>query len=315
MLFGSKEQQNFVLSKAHKYAQDMDVRLIFGAVIGSISRGIQYADSDYDVRFLYLRKDFPEKICLPFQMTEDELVKRYRLDNQALEVIPLWEATSFLQFLLEPRFTDVTSDGLYTIVGWTFQSPYIWDPYGLQGRLMPLVNRIFRKKYVISYYKNELEKYRADLSQETAISKNYLYAVHAAATIEWCTKYMDCPPVDIGTLLCGLGRVAVWNEVKKILDQARRETRQAWNSSVSKHEFVHFAHTAILTPRNSFLLEYIDGAIYQSDLEETKGKTNNFVEKPEEVIGHMYEIIYRNVFKNEKLYCSFNLDEQNGCVE
>lgn len=308
MLFGSKEQQNFVLDKALGYAKDMEAKLIFGAVIGSISRGVQCADSDYDVRFLYLRKDFPGKICVPYQMAENELVKRYRTENKVLNIVPLWEATSFLHFLLEPRFTEEVSDGLYAIVGWTLQSPYVWDPYGLQNKLTPLVNKIFRKEYIISYYEKELEKYRAGLCQEMAVAREYLYAVYAAAALEWCEKGPGYPPIDMGTLLCGLGRTAVWEESKKILYQSRIEARQAMDSRISKQDFLRSARMTSLTPKNQLLLEYIDRPICAAALEDMKGKKDSWTDNPEIIVNNMYEIIYHSVLENEKLDYNWNCE-------
>ena len=76
MLFGTLELQREVLEQAQKYAEKESMKLIFGAMVGSVSKGLHYADSDYDTRFLYLRNDFPEKICVPCEMQEKELVKR-----------------------------------------------------------------------------------------------------------------------------------------------------------------------------------------------------------------------------------------------
>ena len=303
MLFGSKKHQDFVLEKAQRYAEDLDVRLIFGAMVGSVSRGIQRADSDYDTRFLYLRKDFPEKICLPYQMGEDELVHRLWTGHPILERIPLWEATSFLHFLLEPRFTDETSEALYAIVGWTLQAPYVWDPYGLHSKLMPLVNRIFRKEYVISYYKTKvLEKYRPLLLQEMTPFKAYLYSVHAAASIEWCVRYSEFPPVDLETLLRGLGRIAMWEETKRVLYQARKDVRQVWEKSDSPQNLVVSISPTVLIPNNQVLLEYINTAFCQADLalEDTKSTNNFSTDDAQAIVNSMYSIIYRSVFENDE---------------
>lgn len=295
MLFGGRERQEIVLREAHKYAESINATLIFGAMVGSVSKNIQYADSDYDTRFLYLRGDFPEKICIPVEMTEDELVKRYYPEDEVFEWIPFWEATSFLQFLVTPSFKDDFSVGLYNIVGWTFQSPYVWDPYGLQNRLMPLIHRIFRKDYKIACQKKEIEKYWDGLQQKQTVAKNYLYAVHAAATIEWSIVYQEQPPVDLQTLLLGLGRNDVWLEARRILDQARLEARAAWNDRTSKLESLHFA---IFTPRNPLLLAYIEKFYHVTDAE---AGPSSSIEDPGKILNYMYEIIYNSVFENEPL--------------
>ena len=298
MLYGSLERQELTLREAHKYAESIGAKLIFGAMVGSVSKNVQYADSDYDTRFLYLREDFPEKICVPSEMTEDELVKRYYPEDEVFEWIPFWEATSFLQFLLTPSFKDDFSVGLYNIVGWTFQSPYVWDPYGLQNRLLPLMNKIFRSDYEIAYHKKEIERYREGLRQERAVAKDYLYTVHAAATIEWSMEYQEQPPIDLETLLRGLGRDAVWEESKKLLDRARQEARAAWTDGGSGMGSLHFK---IFAPQNPLLLEYVDGMYDRAALGAARNKTGGWMEKPEKLVDRMYEIIYHSVFEREPL--------------
>lgn len=295
MLYGSRERQEIVLREAQKYAESIDATLIFGAMVGSISKDLQYADSDYDTRFLYLRRDFPENICIPVEMTEDELVKRYYPEGEVFEWIPFWEATSFLQFLVTPSFKDDFSVGLYHVVGWTFQSPYVWDPYGLQGKLVPLLQKIFRGDYEVAYHKTVIGKYWDELQREEAVAKNYLYAVHAAASIEWSVVYGEQPPVDLQTLLLGLGRNDVWAESRRLLDWARREAREAWDSGTSKLESLHFK---IRTQRNPRLLAYIDEFYHMAD---QKIQVSTPARDPREVLSCMYEIIYHSVFEGEPL--------------
>ena len=298
MLYGSEERQALVLREAYQYAETIGATLIFGAMVGSVSKNIQYADSDYDTRFLYLRNDFPNKICIPSEMTEDELVKRYYPEDEVFEWIPFWEATSFLQFLVNPSFKDDFSVGLYNIVGWTFQSPYVWDPYGLQNRLMPLINNIFRSDYEIAYHKKEIGLYWENIQCERVVAKDYLYAVHAAATIEWSIKYREQPPINLETLLRGLGRREIWAESQKILNQARLDARTRWNGESNKLQSLHFE---IFTPHNPLLLEYVSQYYHIDDSQETGGQAKAPVGTPEEIVSDMYEIIYRSVFENEPL--------------
>lgn len=301
MLYGSNKRQVLVLREAHRYAETIDAKLIFGAVVGSVSQNIQYVDSDYDTRFLYLRKDFPNKICIPSEMTEDELVKRYYPEDEVFEWIPFWEATSFLQFLINPSFKDDFSVGLYNIVGWTFQSPYVWDPYGLQNRLMPLINKIFRSDYEVAYHKKLIEQYWENLQCEHVVTKDYLYTVHAAATIEWSVTYQEQPPINLETLLRGLGHRDIWEESQRLLNQARLDARTMWDQKADKLQSLHFK---IFTPPNPLLLEYINKCYHISDCKGTKAKIENPLMTPEEIVNDMYEIIYRSVFEREPLrYC------------
>lgn len=293
MLFGTKKQQESIMSEAKNYADTHGMKLIFGAMVGSVSKGLQYADSDYDTRFLYLREDFPQKICVPSQMKEEDLVKRYYTDGEVYEWIPFWEMTSFLQFLNEPSFKDDFSVGLYNIVGWTFMSPYVWDPYGLQSKLMPLINSIYNSKYEVAYHNKILEKYKPEFREETVITKSYLYAVHAAATIEWSVMYNVQPPIDLQTLLLGLNHADIWTEIDKILQEARIRVRHSFESGITE---LHDAHFTIVTSKNTIIEKYIEKIM---NLEYTDEKVDE--KHCKHVISHMYQIIYRTVYESEGL--------------
>lgn len=293
MLFGTKEQQNDILAHANEYAGAHGMKLIFGAMVGSVSKGLQYADSDYDTRFLYLRDDFPQKICIPSQMREEELVTRYYLSDKVYEWIPFWEMTSFLQFLREPSFKDDFSVGLYNIVGWTFKSPYIWDPYGLQNKISPLLDSIFVPQYEIEYHKKIIDKYRQEFDDEFVITKSYLYAVHAAATIEWSIVYKTNPPIDLQTLLMGLKHNDVWEQVYIMLKNARMDVKK---DVTSGKVLLHGAHFSVKTLKNELIEVYIN-KMYSLQVECRKIDELLY----NETINNMYKIIHRSVYENEEL--------------
>ena len=293
MLYGTLKQQEDVLEEARKYADEEGIKLIFGAMVGSVSKGLHYADSDYDTRFLYLRKDFPEKICIPSKMKEEELVKRYYPKDKIFEWIPFWEATSFLQFLDNPSFIGDFSVGLYNIVGWTFQSPYIWDPYGLQSKIMPLINTIFKKEYEISYHRTILQKYKSELEKEHVIVKSCLYSLHAAATIEWCMRYNSQPPIDLQTLLCGLRRGDIWCEAYSMLTEARKKSKEKFICGESK---LHNTHFDIMSPYNKKILGYIRMIEKEPDIDNKQDDRDN-----QSVLDDIYKIIYHSVFEHENL--------------
>jgi len=292
MLYGTLKQQEEVLNEAQKYAEKEGIKLIFGAMVGSVSKGLQYADSDYDTRFLYLRRDFPDKICIPSQMKEEELVRRYYPEGKVFEWIPFWEATSFLQFLKEPGFKDDFSVGLYNIVGWTFGSPYVWDPYGLQSKIMPLINLIFRKDYEIAYHKTIIKKYESELEKDTVIVKSYLYSVHAAATIEWCIKYNLQPPIDLQTLLCGLNREDIWNESYNMLKEARRKVRE------DREIKLHGSHFDVMTVFNKKILNYVKTITNETVIDNIEQVQKD---RMDYILKSIYEIIYNSVFEKEEL--------------
>ncbi len=255
MLYGSDALRKEIMNDAFSYAQDNNLKLVYAAMVGSISQGLQYANSDYDTRFLYVREDFPQKICNPSEMGEADLVHRYYPKGKVYEWIPFWEITSFLRFVCSPRFKTEFSVGLYNIVGWTFQSPYTWDPYGLKSILVPMLHRAFNAEYKIAYHRSVLDKYRNDWYMEDIIAKSLLYSMHSAATIEWSLRYNEEPPVNIFSLLFGLGHKEIGKVVEKILIEARRKCKDEIENG--KNE-LHASHFSVMTKMSPLLLPYLE---------------------------------------------------------
>ena len=167
MMYGSYALRKELLNTALSYADKMNVRLVFGATIGSVSRGMNFCDSDYDARFLFLNKN-DESIYIPWETPESALHFKFRESDGRIrsektldECLPFWEATSFFQFLKHPSFTDDVSLGLYDSFARTLFSPYTWDPYGLQQKLIPLINESFNSAWLFEFHRKNLNEFLA----------------------------------------------------------------------------------------------------------------------------------------------------------
>lgn len=290
MVYVDLSMQTKIIETARHYAEKNEFKMVYGAMVGSISKGLEYADSDYDARFLYVRKDFRSQICIPWEMEEKELVKRfYQEEGLTYECIPFWELTSFLQFLAKPSFKDDFSVGLYNIVGWTFQSPYQWDPYGIRNKIMPIMDDIFIKEYEINYHLKEIERwYRKD--SEAIVAKSYMYALHAAMTIHWCIEKNTQPPVFFKTLLSCCTSEQLSKEADAFVRAAQRESADV-SKKIAQEK--HGTHFLIMTDHKDVIDSYIEN-MYQ------KGKqiVEAFEVTPKDILAYqnrirqMYEIIF-----------------------
>lgn len=222
MLFGNEHIQKELLNEVAICERERGFKVIFGAMVGSISKGLQYYDSDYDTRFLYVNKDFPDKIFIPDEIEEKEIIYRKYFKDTPYEWIPFWEFSSFLQFLVNPMIDKKFSVGLYNVVGWTFLSPYIYDPYGIQNKILPLIQKLFYSDYSIEYHKDWLESF--DLNNDTVVAKDYVYALHSALTIDWINKYNEYPPIYMRTLLSL--KPDLRGDVEEMWGTAREEARK-----------------------------------------------------------------------------------------
>lgn len=258
MLFGNIELQQTVLKEAQDYADKNHLKLVFGAMVGSISKGLFYADSDYDTRFLFLKDNYKTTKCIPWEMEEKELVYRhYPSDKVIYEWIPFWELTSFINFLQKPSFKDDFSEGLYNVVGWTFNSPFIWDPYGIQNKILPYINMIFEKKYELKSHIRVIEKYKEQIneSKQTILAKSYLYMIHSALSIQWILDKNTFPPVYMDTLLLYGKDGSLYEQVKRIISDSREKSYVNYLSK--KPEELHGMHFNIITDRDESIDCYI----------------------------------------------------------
>lgn len=254
MLYGKKVVQEEVLKKALEIAKQKDVKIIYGAMVGSISQGVHSFDSDYDTRFLYVHKDFPQKIYNPIEHKEEDLVIRYFPKEELyFDKIPLWEFTSFIQFLKNPIINGRYSAGLYHILGWTFLSPYNWDPYGLTTRLMPYLKKLYRPKDEIQYQLSRIDEFFLD--DEEMLIKNYLYCVISAASIKYIQNYRQFPPVDIVSLMHIPECMMIRERVFDLIEEMRRQSRDFFESSV--HPKLKGAHYKMRVKRIQILDDFI----------------------------------------------------------
>lgn len=296
MLFGGERIQNRIIKDALEFAKENDFLLVFGAMVGGCSKGVQYPDSDYDTRFLYLDKR--EKcIFYPMKEKEDTLKHRKYFDEAVspYEWIPFWEATSFFQFLDTPGFDGKISLGLYNIVGWTLQSPYTWDPYGLSAKVMPFVNSIFRKEYYIPYHAELIRTYWTDT--ERIISKDYIYAIYEALCILYADKYNVFPPVYMKTLAASLLEEDLTTDIFNLIHTAQAHSEEFCRSGQSKK--MHDSHFYGTTSRNQRYDEIITDALKKS---EHINRTDITTERVQKQINKIYRVIEESVYHEQKVY-------------
>lgn len=146
------------------------------------------------------------QVYIPWEIAENKLHFKFNpqngrnKQNSVLDdCLPFWEATSFFQFLKHPSYTKEISLGLYNTFAWTMFSPYTWDPYGLQMKLIPFLNSAFNASWQFKWHKQILEKYHA--SDKTSLSwKDYLKAIHAALSMDYIRARNEFSPIYLPDL-------------------------------------------------------------------------------------------------------------------
>lgn len=211
-------------------------------------------------------------------MPETEIIKRYYTDGKAVpyEWIPCWETTSFFQYLVEPYIEGKLSYGLYNTVGWTLQSPYAWDPFGIQQKIIPLMNDIFEKTYALRYYISFLDNLW-ESADGTFFPKDYIYGIYTAAQIKWVINKNCFPPVngDVLWFLCAS------DDVNEEVENLREKVNLGNKEKITASE-----------KANAFVKEMLSSA---------KSFTNTTVPKrrKNEVVNEIYQIISRSIIREQ----------------
>lgn len=296
MLFGSERFQKKFLYDVTQFAEEKNFILLYGALVGGISKGLQYEDSDYDTRFLYVNRENPQQIHIPVHEKETDLKHRIYFDNLPYEFIPLWEFTSFMQFLQMPAFDGKESCGLYNIIGWTMQSPYTWDPYGLQMKVVPIINSVFRREKFIPYHVDRINEYRTSDSQ--IIIKNYLYAIYAALSIKWAVEQNTFPPVYMKSLVMGIAPSFLKNKILNMIDLSKQLSSKYLHSGKGVDETLSESHYVGNIARDAeidaFIGEMCNMAENVTPQEINKDRINTAIEE-------IYEIVRYSVKEETKV--------------
>lgn len=292
MLYGSRQTKAIILKKAREIAEEKGWTLLFGANVGSISQGLERYDSDYDTRFLYFDPATPDDSRALAAISEDRLIYRYEPENQTLfyDRIAFWDITAFLHFLCWPQIEGTVSYGLYNVVPWTFLSPYTWDPYGIGGKLVPLMRCIFHPDWGISFYRSFITEHSRPEDQDVEL-REYLLNIRAAMSIQWIRRFQAFAPIHFSSLLA----VSEDRKIQNYVEEQRRYLREqsvlraGRNSGVIKRQASHY----ITGPSNRIVDDWLAAILAQPD--PLLVSTAQPDEKAESIVRKMLEIALNSV--------------------
>lgn len=298
MLYGTEDIQKEILDKVNRFEVENNAKVIFGSMVGSISKGMERYDSDYDTRFLYLDKSnsgFLRYDRIKDNLAERDIHKCYipEVKNLFYDKIAFWELTSFINFLRNPSLDGKFSVGLYHIVNWTFNSPYCYDPYGIKSKIIYMLDAMFQKNYELIYYKNYIEKC---LSKEPPFLREYLYSSYYAIAMLFCMKYNRFAPVYFPTLLefCENERVKI--EIKKLNNMYYSETMKFFEKK--ENFFERKLANGILTFRNEIIDEFLSSTLLTAEIVFSSEAEKNDADYVENIINIIIDSLSRPKVKD-----------------
>jgi predicted nucleotidyltransferase len=174
-----------------KVEEDEGVRIVIAIESGSRAWGFASPDSDFDVRFIYCRRE-----SWYFSLDIEE--KRDVLEYGITDEIDLngWDLRKALRLLVRCN---------PTVVEW-LQSPI---EYLVRGRFRSAARELLARSYVpasgIHHYRSMAKtNYRGYLRAESVPLKKYFYVLRPLLAIRWIEQYKSPPPIELQELLSGL---------------------------------------------------------------------------------------------------------------
>ncbi len=201
--------------KLREIEEAEQVKIILAVESGSRAWGFASSDSDYDVRFLYVRQ--PEEY-LKLKPVRD--VIEWQLDD-VLDING-WDAAKALRLLYQSN---------PTVFEWS-NSPIVYRKTPEFESFRGVLSEYFSvKKGLYHYWHMADNNYKTYLTGEEVILKKYFYALRPVLAAKWILDKKSPPPVLFDDLLraelpCGLKtEIDFLLEKKKQASETRKEKK------------------------------------------------------------------------------------------
>ena len=194
-----------ILSKLYEIESKENVKILLAVESGSRAWGFASPDSDYDVRFVYVR---PREEYLRLARPRDviELPIEGDLDING------WDLDKTLRLL---RASNPT------LFEW-FASPIVYRETAFAGELRGVMQRYFSARRALSHYLSMAgNNYRAYLRADTVKPKKYFYALRPVLACRWVLDKGTPPPMLFSELMEAELDPALLPEVNRLLELKR----------------------------------------------------------------------------------------------
>lgn len=175
-----KEMYTLVPQKLREIEEEYGVRVLYAAESGSRAWSTNHENSDYDVRFIYIR---PREAYLRLQESRDVL--EFPIDD-GWDMCG-WDITKLLKLLHNSNSQ---------IYEW-FRSPVVYVDEGFSDRMEPVLAEYFSTKTAVFHYLHQahlkMEKLLKDSEPKV---KHYLYSLQHLASARWILDRGEPVPLD-----------------------------------------------------------------------------------------------------------------------
>ena len=171
--------KELIQEKLREIEQREKCRILLAVESGSRAWGFASPDSDYDVRFIYVR---PEKAYLRLDRARDVIEVPI---NDELDING-WDIDKTLRLLHKSN---------PTVFEW-FSSPIIYQTSAFADQFRPIMQKYFSSKAGLWHYLHMAEgNYRDYLRGEMVRAKKYFYVLRPILACKWILEKGTPPPM------------------------------------------------------------------------------------------------------------------------
>ena len=175
---------DIVRQKLAEIEQSENIKIIHCVESGSRAWGFASPDSDYDVRFIYLR---PIEYYLRLEKTRD--VIEWQLDD-TLDING-WDIQKALRLLQNSN---------PTLFEWN-SSPIVYSTTDKWKKVSDVINEYFKSKAGLYHYLSTAKKnYREYLKGDVVKLKKYFYVLRPLLACKWIMEFSAPPPMLFSVL-------------------------------------------------------------------------------------------------------------------
>jgi predicted nucleotidyltransferase len=189
------------------------VRILMAIESGSRAWGFASPNSDYDIRFIYVRE--PD-----WYLSVDLEDRRDVIEYPIVDDIDLngWDLRKALQLFWKsnPAFVE-----------W-IQSPITYiDEGSFRAQVLDLLPEVYSIEKGIYHYRSMAKtNYRGYLKDERVPLKKYFYVLRPLLAIRWLERFGTAAPIEFNTLLELVDDSSLLDQIQQLLDQKMRSVEK-----------------------------------------------------------------------------------------
>ena len=194
--------EELIKSKLKEIEEKENIKILHCVESGSRAWGFASPDSDYDVRFIYVR---PKEFYLRLDKTRD--VIEWQLDD-TLDING-WDISKALSLLYKSN---------PTLFEWN-SSPIVYKTTKEWESIATIINKYFIAKSGLYHYLSTAKSnYREYLKGETVRLKKYFYVLRPVLACKWILAEGTAPPMLFCELMEKYLDESIRDDVLKLLD-------------------------------------------------------------------------------------------------